>query len=68
MRAVQQFKQVVTTLTMLPVPVQVALQNYAQHLREGRFAPDEGAESAAKTMLDELARVAPVLAELRTAA
>ena len=66
LRAVQQFKQVVTTLTMLPVPVQVALQNFAQYFRDGQFRPDEGAEGAAKTMLDELARVAPALATLRT--
>jgi NAD(P)H-dependent FMN reductase len=66
LRAVQQFKQVVTTLSMLPVPVQVALQNYAQHLRDGEFRPDAGAEGAAKTMLDELARIAPALATLRT--
>jgi NAD(P)H-dependent FMN reductase len=65
LRAVQQFKQVVTTLTMLPVPVQVALTNFGEHLREGVFAPDEGAEGAAKTMLDELAHVAPALAALR---
>jgi NAD(P)H-dependent FMN reductase len=65
MRAVQQFKQVVTTLTMLPVPMQVALTNYSQHLRDGVFEPDAGAEGAAKTMLDELARLAPALASLR---
>jgi NAD(P)H-dependent FMN reductase len=65
LRAVQQFKQVVTTLTMLPVPVQVAVQNFAQHLSDGEFRPDEGAEAAAKMMLDELARVAPALATLR---
>ena len=65
MRAVQQFKQVVTTLTMLPVPVQVALTNFAEHLRDGAFRPDEGAEAAAKTMLDELGHVAPALATLR---
>lgn len=65
MRAVQQFKQVVTTLTMLPVPVQVALTNFAQHLRDGAFVPDDAAQGAAKTMLDELAHVAPALATLR---
>jgi len=65
LRAVQQFKQVVTTLSMLPVPVQVALSNYAEHLHDGVFEPDAGAEGAAKTMLDELARVAPALATLR---
>jgi NAD(P)H-dependent FMN reductase len=68
LRAVQQFKQVVTTLSMLPVPVQVAVQNFAQHLSGGEFRPDEGAEAAAKTMLDELGRVAPALATLRTPA
>ena len=68
MRAVQQFKQVVTTLTMLPVPVQVALQNVAQFLHDGQFEPDAAAEGAAKTMLDELARVTPALAGLRATA
>jgi NAD(P)H-dependent FMN reductase len=65
MRAVQQFKQVVTTLTMLPVPMQVALTNFSQHLHDGVFEPDAGAEGAAKTMLDELARLAPALASVR---
>lgn len=65
LRAVQQFKQVVTTLTMLPVPVQVAVQNVAQFLQNGRFEPDPAAEGAAKSMLDELAHVAPALATLR---
>jgi len=65
MRAVQQFKQVVTTLTMLPVPVQVALTNFGRHLDGGTFRPDEAAEGAAKTMLDELVRVAPALSTLR---
>jgi NAD(P)H-dependent FMN reductase len=65
MRAVQQFKQVVTTLTMLPVPMQVALTNYSQHLHDATFEPDAGAEGAAKTMLDELARLAPALATVR---
>jgi NAD(P)H-dependent FMN reductase len=68
MRAVQQFKQVVTTLTMLPVPVQVALTNFAQHFDGSVFRPDEGAEGAAKIMLDELVRVAPALATLRPVA
>ncbi|HEY2272257.1 MAG TPA: NAD(P)H-dependent oxidoreductase [Jatrophihabitantaceae bacterium] len=67
LRAVQQFKQVVTTLTMLPVPVQVAVQNFPQYLHEGRFEPDEGAAGAAKTMLDELAHLAPAMAQLRAA-
>jgi len=65
LRAVQQFKQAVTALSMVPVSVQVALANYTEHLHDGVFEPDPGAEGAAKTMLDELARVAPALATLR---
>lgn len=67
MRAVQQFKQVVTTLSMLPVPVQVALPNVFAQLAEGQFRPDADTDAAAKAMLEELAHVAPALATLRRA-
>jgi NAD(P)H-dependent FMN reductase len=65
LRAVQQFKAVVTTLSMFPVPVQVAVQNVGQYLTSGQFVPDQGAQGAAKTMLDELAHLAPAMATLR---
>jgi len=65
-RALQQLKQVVTTLSMLPLFEAVNIPFVAQFLDdEGAFAPSELLEQAAVTMLDELARVAPVLAQLR---
>jgi hypothetical protein len=47
-------KPVLTCLRMIPVTDQVALANYAQHLRDGRFEPGAGAELACRAMLDEL--------------
>ena len=54
MRAVQMLKPVLTCLRMVPVTDQVALANYAQYLRDGRFEPGSDAELACRTMLDEL--------------
>jgi len=65
LRAVQMFKQVVTTLNMFPVPVQVALANFVQHLKDGQFTPGDPESAAARAMLDELAKLAPVFAALR---
>jgi NAD(P)H-dependent FMN reductase len=67
MRAAQMFKQVVTTLSMFPVPVQVALTNFFQHLKDGRFQPGQPEVDAARAMLDELAKLAPVFASIRDA-
>ena len=56
MRAVQLLKPVLTCLRMLPVTDQVALANYAQYMRDGRFEPSADAGLACRTMLDELYR------------
>jgi NAD(P)H-dependent FMN reductase len=56
MRAVQLLKPVLTCLRMLPVTDQVALANYAQYMRDGRFEPGADAGLACRTMLDELYR------------
>ena len=53
-RAVQMLKPVLTCLRMIPVTDQVALANYAQHLRDGRFEPGADAGLACRAMLDEL--------------
>jgi len=58
MRAVQLLKPVLTCLRMLPVTDQVALANYAQYMRDGRFEPSADAGLACRTMLDELYRTA----------
>jgi NAD(P)H-dependent FMN reductase len=65
-RAVQQLKQVVTALKMLPVPEAVSIPFHTQFLDEdGRVQPNEIMESAADAMLDELTRVEAVLRTLR---
>jgi NAD(P)H-dependent FMN reductase len=61
MRAVQLLKPVLTCLRMLPVTDQVALANYAQYMRDGRFEPSADAGLACRTMLDELYRTAAAL-------
>ncbi len=57
-RAVQQLKQVVTTLRMVPVLESVNIP-FAMHklTAEGAAVTDAGLEEAAKLMLDELARI-----------
>ena len=61
MRAVQLLKPVLTCLRMLPVTDQVALANYAQYMRDGRFEPSADAGLACRTMLDELYRTAATM-------
>ncbi|WP_255950549.1 NADPH-dependent FMN reductase [Streptomyces odontomachi] len=66
-RAVQQLKQVVTALRMVPVVDAVAVPFIAQRLDESRtFRRDEITDSAAKQMLDELLNVGTPLAPLQT--
>jgi NAD(P)H-dependent FMN reductase len=65
-RAVQQLKQVVTTLRMLPVVDSVNIPFHTQFLDEdGRVRANEVMEQAADAMLDELARTAGALGTLR---
>jgi NAD(P)H-dependent FMN reductase len=66
LRAVQSLKPVVTTLSMFPLPMGVALPYVVNSIVEGELDPDELAEGSAKNMLDELRRVADALASLRT--
>jgi NAD(P)H-dependent FMN reductase len=67
-RAVQQLKQVVTTLRMLPVYDSVNIPFHAQ-LRDsdGVLRPNEAMDKAADTMLDELVRTEAALRPLRPA-
>jgi NAD(P)H-dependent FMN reductase len=56
MRAVQLLKPVLSCLRMIPVTDQVALANYGQYLQHGTFQPDEAANQACTTLLDDLCR------------
>lgn len=67
LRAVQMLKQTVTTVQMWPTAAAVAIPFVANGMNEDKTAytpTDEVAESA-PALLDELAKVAPVLAQLR---
>jgi NAD(P)H-dependent FMN reductase len=66
-RAVQQLKQVVTTLRMLPVFDSVNIPFHTQFLdSDGEFHPNEVLDQAANAMLDELVRTETALHSLRT--
>jgi NAD(P)H-dependent FMN reductase len=61
-RAVQQLKQVVTTLRMVPVFDAVYIPMAASQLQEdGSARPDDERDGAAKVMLDELLRMTLLL-------
>ena len=64
-RAVQQLKQVLTTLRMVPVLDSVNIPFHTQLIQDGRFQANEVLEQAAKAMLDELLRVGGALRTLR---
>jgi NAD(P)H-dependent FMN reductase len=65
-RAVQQLKQVVTTLKMHPVVEAVSIPFHVQFIGDdGRVQANEIMEQAADAMLDELARVEGALRPLR---
>jgi len=67
-RAVQQLKQVITTLKMLPVFESVNIPFHTQFIRDDRFYPNDILEQAVTDMLDELARLDGVLRPLRAGA
>lgn len=67
-RAVQQLKQVVTTLRMVPVFESVNIAFHAQHIDDGVFTAPTGTSEAATAMLDELLRVEGALHDLRDGA
>lgn len=67
-RAVQQLKQVLTALKMVPVVESVSIPFHAQFLEDGRVQASEVMEQAAKSMLDELVRLDGALRVLQTPA
>jgi NAD(P)H-dependent FMN reductase len=67
-RAVQQLKQVITTLRMVPVFESVNIPFHAQFIRDGQFHANDVLEQAATAMLDELLRVDGALRGLRAGA
>lgn len=64
-RAVQQLKQVVTTLKMVPLVESVAIPHHARLIDDGELRSSGHLDYAADAMLDELFRVVPALRALR---
>lgn len=65
-RAVQAEKLLMTNFKVMPLPEQVMIAMFPQHLDEQKnFTPNEHHESSAKVMLDELARWAAALKAMR---
>ncbi len=64
-RAVQQLKQVVTALSMMPLGPSVNIPFVAQFVHDGAIAPNETMTQAAADMLDELVRLEGALRPLR---
>ncbi len=65
-RSVQMLKQVVTALKMMPVTEAVHLPFFTRHINaEDHFVPDEAAQKAAGTMMQELLKWTGALKEMR---
>jgi NAD(P)H-dependent FMN reductase len=64
-RAVQQLKQVVTALRMVPVVESVNIPFHTQFIQDGEVQANETMEKAADAMLDELSRLDAALRPLR---
>lgn len=66
LRSTQMLKQVVTTLSMMPVPDQVNIPFFAQMINEdGEFVPTDAIERSAHTMLKELKRWSEAMKPMR---
>ena len=68
-RATQAEKLMMTSFKIMPLPEQVMIPMFSQHLdAEKRFTPNDIHLGSAKTMLDELARWAAALKGMRAGA
>jgi NAD(P)H-dependent FMN reductase len=67
-RAVQQLKQVVTTVRMVPVFESVNIPFHAQLIKDGKLEANDLLNQAADTMLDELLRIETALHPLHAPA
>jgi NAD(P)H-dependent FMN reductase len=69
LRAATALEPVLAALWLVPVVEAVSIPFFTQFLTDdGAFVPNPELEAGAKAMLDELARLTPVLRQLHTAA
>jgi NAD(P)H-dependent FMN reductase len=64
-RAVQMFKQVVTTVGLYPMGATVSIPFIGEKVETGTFTANDDEREASTALLDELAKTAPVMAQLR---
>jgi NAD(P)H-dependent FMN reductase len=64
-RSVQMTKQVLTTLSVMPIPHAVTIPFFSTMLKDDRFHASEALEKSVAPMLDELLRWTDALAPLR---
>lgn len=67
-RGAQMLKQVLTTLSMVPLFEAVAIPFAAESVHDGTFDPGDAAGKSALTMLDQLSRTSAALRPLRESA
>ncbi|MGD0874958.1 MAG: NAD(P)H-dependent oxidoreductase [Acidimicrobiales bacterium] len=65
-RSVQQLKQVVTCLSMMPLNEAVAIPFFTEFIEDGKVKANQIMVQAADAMLDQLARVEAAMRPLRT--
>ncbi|MBD0414866.1 NADPH-dependent FMN reductase [Oryzicola mucosus] len=65
LRAVQPVKELVTTLSMMPIPAGVPIPGAHSHIKDGVFASNDLIDDAAKTMLGELHKWSVALQPMR---
>lgn len=64
-RATQQLRQTLSALSVVTMPAQVALPSFSDHIKDGVFESYDSADSAARGVLDALAKWHPALKTLR---
>lgn len=65
LRAAQMLKQVLTTLSMVPLTQQVNLPFFSKEIKDGRFNANDSATRSANLMIDELTKWIKAMKELR---
>jgi NAD(P)H-dependent FMN reductase len=66
-RAVQQMKQIVSALSMMPIAESINLPAFTKHINEqGKFVTEEMLDTTAKQMLDSLAKWTTALKTMRS--
>ncbi len=65
LRAVQMLKQVLTTLSMMPLTEQVNLPFFSKNIPDGKFIPNDSAIRSADVMLEELKKWTESMRQIR---